>query len=248
MYVIPVAFAIKMIKISFGGQHFQRYVERNQVLLTSDGFTGDVTGQGKDKIMRDFREVMKDRFPDQHVDNRHICWSWISTTWVSVTLHRAPIWAFVTLGQVKVIRVTRSVLWYGPFSLMKCVCGIYVCGILSHWARKITWKPRSANGCTYIRVVQSYTSLEKLSCSELVGMVPWFMNTPGIKFCQNRSSFRGYPKALKMSDIAFSSPMLIIFTNVTDPLVLGFFLFFILFSFFYTHSLRKIKFKGGFDL
>ena len=72
------------------------------------------------------------------------------------------------------------------------------------------------------RTVHNYTFFGKLSYSELRYMVYWFMNNPWINFCQNWSWFRGSPKAFKMSDIAFSSPMPKIFSNVTDPFALFF--------------------------
>ena len=68
------------------------------------------------------------------------------------------------------------------------------------------------------RVVQNYSFWVRTD------MVSRFMNTPGIKFCQNRSWFRGCAKALKISNMALQSPMLMIFSDVTDPFGLDYFL------------------------
>ena len=71
-------------------------------------------------------------------------------------------------------------------------------------------------------MVQNYTFLGKVKLLR-ADIVSLFMNTPGIKFCQNRSWFRGCAKALKISNIPLQPPLLMIFSNVTDPIGLAYF-------------------------
>ena len=100
----------------------------------------------------------------------------------------------------------------------------------NHWTMKSTIKfvNRFETECKYTvyRVAQNYT-LGKLSGPEL--MISRFMNTRRIKFCQNRSCFKGCAKTLKLPIVyggAVPSDsniiMLMIFSNVPDPFGLAF--------------------------
>ena len=93
-------------------------------------------------------------------------------------------------------------------------------------------------GCWHLklhtRVVQNYTFFGKAKLIR-ADMVSRFLNTAVVKYCRNRSWLRVCEKHLKISEMALQSPMLIIFSNVTDPFDLAFFS-------------CKIKFYGEFAL